>query len=73
MSDAGAAHATAASKLGPDVLDRLDGDGFAVIPRLLAPGACADLAALYADDTHFRSRVVMARHGFGRGEYKYFA
>lgn len=73
MSDVGAAHAAAAAKLGPDVLDRLDADGFAVIPRLLAPGACSSLAALYADDAHFRSRVVMARHGFGRGEYKYFA
>ena len=35
--------------------------------------ACRGLAALYADDARFRSRIVMARHGFGRGEYKYFA
>ncbi|HEY0709723.1 MAG TPA: 2OG-Fe(II) oxygenase, partial [Polyangia bacterium] len=32
-----------------------------------------DLAALYTDDTRFRSRIVMSRHGYGRGEYKYFA
>jgi hypothetical protein len=39
---------------------------------LLAPEACAPLAALYACDEHFRSHVHMARHGFGKGEYKYF-
>lgn len=51
----------------------LDADGFAVLPSLLAPGACAALAARYADADGFRSRVVMARHGFGQGEYRYFA
>jgi uncharacterized protein len=51
----------------------LDRDGFAVTPPLLAPEECAALAALYDEDAHFRSRVVMARHGFGRGEYRYFA
>jgi len=40
---------------------------------LLTPAECASLAALYAREEGFRSRVVMARHGFGRGEYKYFA
>lgn len=40
---------------------------------LLAPGECRALAALYAQEEGFRSRIVMARHGFGRGEYKYFA
>lgn len=40
---------------------------------LLSPGECRDLAALYAREDGFRSRIVMARHGFGRGEYKYFA
>src|SRR3712207_7927314 len=34
---------------------------------------CSAISGLYPDDRHFRSRVVMARHGFGRGEYKYFA
>ncbi|HDR9474841.1 2OG-Fe(II) oxygenase [Burkholderia multivorans] len=51
----------------------LDGYGCAHVPRLLSPDECRALAALYPDDTRYRSRVVMARHGFGRGEYKYFA
>jgi uncharacterized protein len=50
----------------------LDAQGFAVLPGLLEAAECAGLAALYAKDSHFRSRIVMARHGFGRGEYKYF-
>lgn len=50
----------------------LDSRGCAILPRLLTPASCRDLAGLYPDDTRFRSRVVMSRHGFGRGEYKYF-
>jgi hypothetical protein len=49
----------------------LDERGFAAIPALLAPHECRDLAALYDDEAAFRSRVIMARHGFGQGEYKY--
>jgi hypothetical protein len=49
----------------------LDGEGFALLPALLGASDCAGLAALY-DEERFRSRVVMGRHGFGRGEYKYF-
>jgi hypothetical protein len=52
-------------------LAELDGSGHAVLPGLLDAGECRDLAALYGDDSAFRSRVVMARHNFGRGEYKY--
>jgi hypothetical protein len=52
-------------------LAALDADGYAVLPGLLDAAACRELAALYDDDTAFRSRVVMARHNFGRGEYKY--
>jgi hypothetical protein len=50
----------------------LDARGSAVIERLVSPGECDALAALYPAEDVFRSRVVMARHGFGRGEYKYF-
>src|ERR1700686_2786414 len=51
----------------------LDRDGYAVLPGLLNEKQCTDLAALYDDREAFRSRVVMARHGFGEGEYKYLA
>jgi uncharacterized protein len=51
----------------------LDAYGCAVTAQFLTPDECEELAGLYADDAPFRSRVIMARHGFGRGEYKYFA
>jgi len=51
----------------------LDEDGNAVLPGLLQPEECDALASLYPDDEHFRSRVVMERYSFGRGEYKYFS
>jgi len=51
----------------------LDAHGCAVTAPLLTPDECEKLAALYPADAPFRSRVIMARHGFGRGEYKYFA
>jgi uncharacterized protein len=51
----------------------LDERGYATLPALLDSGECRALAALYADEAAFRSRVVMQRHGFGRGEYKYFS
>lgn len=55
------------------VATSLDVEGHAVMHSLLSPEHCASLAASYKIDGQFRSRVVMARHGFGRGEYKYFA
>ena len=51
----------------------LDAEGWSVAEHLLSAGACRSLAALYDEPARFRSTVVMARHGFGRGEYKYFA
>jgi hypothetical protein len=56
-----------------NVGDELGAQGWALLPRLLDAPACDAMTALYDDDSHFRSRVVMARHGFGKGEYKYFA
>ena len=55
------------------IATQLDVAGCAVLPRLVTRAACHELAELYAADEPFRSRVVMSRHGFGRGEYKYFA
>jgi uncharacterized protein len=51
----------------------LDAHGWALVETLLTADECEAIAGLYADDGRFRSHVVMARHGFGRGEYKYFA
>ena len=50
----------------------LDAHGCAVLPNLLSPAQCRAVAALYEDESRFRSHVVMARHGFGQGEYRYF-
>jgi hypothetical protein len=57
----------------PRIEAELDSQGSAVMPQLLNASECRALAALYPRDEIFRSRVVMARHGFGRGEYRYFA
>jgi uncharacterized protein len=51
----------------------LDAQGCAVLKGLLSPDECRALAALYPEDARFRSRIVMGRHGFGSGEYKYFS
>jgi uncharacterized protein len=51
----------------------LDAHGSAMIKQLITPAECDALAQLYPEDGIFRSRVVMAQHGFGRGEYKYFS
>jgi uncharacterized protein len=50
----------------------LDSQGCAVLERLLDPEECRQIAALYPHEEHFRSHIHMARHGFGRGEYRYF-
>jgi uncharacterized protein len=51
----------------------LDSQGCAVLQNLLNPDECRVITSLYPDDAQFRSRIVMGRHGFGRGEYKYFS
>jgi len=57
----------------PQITVELDAQGSAVLKDLLTPDQCRAIAALYPDDAGFRSRIVMGRHGFGRGEYKYFS
>lgn len=55
------------------VAGELDERGSAVLPHLLTPAQCTATAALYGPRAEFRSHVVMTRHGFGRGEYRYFS
>jgi uncharacterized protein len=57
----------------PQITGELDTQGCALLKGLLTPDQCRAVAALYPDDANFRSRIVMGRHGFGRGEYKYFS
>jgi hypothetical protein len=57
----------------PGLASELDSQGCAVIGSLLTPAQCAAVAGLYPEGERFRSRVVMAQRGYGRGEYKYFA
>ncbi|EJZ58553.1 hypothetical protein I1A_002881 [Pseudomonas fluorescens R124] len=56
----------------PSLEQQLDQYGYAIIRSLLSAPACERLSALYSQTEPFRSQVIMARHGFGRGEYKYF-
>ena len=56
----------------PAVEAELDGRGWAVLPKLLTAAECTTVASLYAKEKRFRKTVVMARHGYGRGEYRYF-
>lgn len=51
----------------------LDAQGYATLGSLLTPRQCDELVSLYASSELFRSRVVMSRHGYGRGEYQYFS
>lgn len=51
----------------------LDSNGNSVLPGLLTPAQCEALIAMYPDDQRYRGRILMGRHGFGLGEYKYFA
>jgi hypothetical protein len=73
---------TTARRAGPAALDRiawpqvaagLDLHGCATVGPLLSPAQCRSLRAIYLSEPAFRRRIVMAQHGYGRGEYKYFA
>jgi hypothetical protein len=55
------------------ISQELDDQGSVVLEQLASADECRALAAMYLKDEFFRSRVVMGRHGFGRGEYKYFS
>jgi hypothetical protein len=57
----------------PALHQDLDMQGCAVPKNLLTPAECTEIAELYAEQALFRSRIVMARHGFGKGEYQYFS
>jgi hypothetical protein len=57
----------------PALGQELDKHGCAVIDQLLTADECRKIAQSYPEDKHFRSRIIMSRHGFGRGEYKYFS
>ena len=50
----------------------MDTEGWALVPKLISAREARSIAAMYPDEHLFRSRIVMARHGFGRGQYKYF-
>ncbi|MFS2005036.1 2OG-Fe(II) oxygenase [Duganella sp. CT11-25] len=54
------------------IADELNAHGYAIVPGMLTADECAALAAQYAQPQLYRSRVVMAQHGFGSGEYQYF-
>jgi uncharacterized protein len=56
----------------PAIGAHLDANGWAMLPAVLADDECGVLSGLYDEPSHFRSRVIMQRHGFGRGEYQYF-
>jgi uncharacterized protein len=57
----------------PGLEKELDRSGIAVTPPLLSPELCAELVGLYDRDELFRSTIVMSRHAFGEGSYRYFA
>ena len=75
LKESGSAHETFGRVDGLDwarISRDLDAQGCARIERLFSPDECRTVASMYPNEVLFRTRVVMARHGFGRGEYKYF-
>ena len=77
LPDVSAASTSAETRVGAYDWQALTGEldeyGCAVLPKLLSGEDCRAIATLYSDQRHFRSHVDMARHGFGKGEYRYFA
>lgn len=73
MPTATAAPASLDRYAWPEVQAHLDQQGWAMLPELLDRDTCDEVSSWYDTSAHFRSRVVMARHGFGQGEYQYFA
>ena len=71
-SAAKAAEARVARYDWPKLSEELGGYGCAMLENLLSREECRQIAGLYPHDDRFRSRVIMARHGFGQGEYRYF-
>ncbi len=57
----------------PAIASELDGHGSAVVGPLLTPEECGSLIEAYDTESLYRRRIVMAQHGYGRGEYQYFA
>lgn len=55
------------------IIEALHDRGFAIVTSAMTASECAEVRALYARAELFRGRIVMARHGFGQGEYQYFA
>lgn len=72
LPDAGVFEGRVGALEWPRICAELDAQGWAVLPGLLTPRECGEIAGLY-DGGRFRATVLMSRHGFGRGEYKYFA
>src|ERR1700722_15564359 len=68
----GTAAAVSAREYAKTLSDELGGFGCAVMEKLLPPEECRLIAGLYPEEGHFRSHIHMARHGFGKGEYRYF-
>lgn len=60
-------------RIAPNVQEELVRNGFSLVRGAVEPAEAVSLRELYEDDTIFRSRIVMERHSFGKGEYKYFA
>ncbi|WP_236585276.1 2OG-Fe(II) oxygenase [Dyella sp. EPa41] len=53
--------------------ESMTANGYAVLPRLLGPEQCREIARFFNDEARFRSHIIMERYAFGRGEYKYFS